>query len=209
MTLIDISLSISPRLPIWPGDPPIELKKISQIKDGELANLTQLTSCVHIGTHVDAPDHFLDNGQTVENIPLDLMVGPVLVVELSSPETITKGDLIKARIPSGTKRILLKTNNSMLWAAENCDFQEDFIALDVQAADLLVKLGVRVIGVDYLSVAPFQDPAPTHRSLLRAGVLIIEGLDLSRVEPGDYTLLCLPIKIEGSDGAPARVLLQH
>ncbi len=209
MTLYDISLTISPRLPIWPGDPLIELKKISQIKDGKLANLTQITACVHIGTHVDAPDHFLDNGQTVEHIPLDLMVGPVLVVKLSSPETITKEDLLKAGIPSGTKRILLKTNNSKLWAAGNRDFQEDFIALDVQAADFMVELGIKVIGVDYLSVAPFQDPAPTHRTLLGAGVLVIEGLDLSQVEPGDYTLLCLPLKIDGSDGAPARVLLQR
>ena len=208
MTLYDISLTYTEDLPTWPGDPTIRLKQIRSIKDGEMDNVTHLSMCVHSGTHVDAPDHFLGNGKTAEDIPLELMVGPAAVVEIHAEGTITAADLISAKIPSGIKRILLKTTNSEYWAAGNMVFQEDFIAPDGEAAAYLVELGVEVIGVDYLSVAPFTDPEPTHRTLLEAGVLIIEGLDLSGVEPGEYTLICLPLKIGGADGAPARVLLR-
>lgn len=208
MTLYDISLTIAEDLPVWPGDPHIELKKVSQIKDGELANVTHISACVHIGTHVDAPDHFLGDGQTVENLPLDLLVGAAAVVELPVDGHISAVDLQKASIPEGTKRLLIKTANSQFWAEGVKEFKEDFIALDADAAAYLVDQGVEVVGVDYLSVAPFTNPAPTHRILLEAGVLIIEGLDLSGIKAGVYTLLCLPLKISGSDGAPARVLLQ-
>lgn len=207
MTLYDISLTYTEDLPTWPGDPTIQLKQISSIEDGEMANVTHLSMCAHSGTHVDAPDHFLGNGKTVESIPLELMVGPAAVVEIRAEGTITAVDLISAQIPEGTKRILLKTANSEVWAAGNMEFQEDFLAPDGEAAKYLVELGIEVIGVDYLSVAPFTDPEPTHKTLLEAGVLIIEGLDLSGVEPGEYTLYCLPLKIGGADGAPARVLL--
>jgi arylformamidase len=208
MTLYDISLTISEDLPIWPGDPRIELKKISQIKDGEMANMTHLSACVHIGTHVDAPDHFLGNGQTVENLPVELLVGKATVVEIPAEGQISAVDLQTAAIPEGTIRLLIKTANSQLWAQDLNEFKEDFIALEADAAAYLVNRGVKVVGVDYLSVAPFVDPAPTHKVLLGANVLIIEGLNLSGVDPGEYTLMCLPIKIKGSDGAPARVLLQ-
>ncbi len=208
MTLYDISLTIAEDLPIWPGDPKIELKKISQIVNGEEANVTHISACVHIGTHVDAPDHFLGNGKTVENLPLDLLVGPASLVELSVSGQISATDLQNASIPQGIKRLLIKTTNSQIWAEGMKEFREDFIALEADAAAFLVDQGVQVVGVDYLSVAPFSDPAPTHRILLEAGVLIIEGLDLSGVEAGEYTLLCLPLKISDSDGAPARVLLK-
>jgi len=208
MKLYDISLTIAEDLPVWPGDPKIELKKISQIKDGEEANVTHLSACVHLGTHVDAPDHFLDNGETVENLSLDLLVGPALVVEVPVEGQITAPDLQSINLPEGTKRLLIKTANSQLWAEGLKEFKEDFIALEAAAAEYLVDQGVEVVGVDYLSVAPFADPAPTHQILLKAGVLIIEGLNLSGIVPGVYTLYCLPLKIKGSDGAPARVLLQ-
>ena len=209
MTLYDISLTIAEDLPVWPGDPKIELRKISKIEDGEEANVTHISASVHIGTHVDAPDHFLGNGQTVENIPLDLLVGAAFVVEMHVDGQISAVDLQSASIPEGTKRLLIKTANSQLWAEGVTEFKSDFIALEADAAAYLVNQGVEVVGVDYLSVAPFADPAPTHRILLEAGVLVIEGLNLSGVEPGEYTLLCLPLKISGSDGAPARVLLQR
>jgi len=209
MTLYDISLTYTEDLPTWPGDPTIQLKQISSIEDGEMANVTHLSMCAHSGTHVDAPDHFLGNGKTVESIPLELMVGTAAVVEICAEGTITAADLISAQIPEGTKKILLKTANSAVWAAGNMEFQEDYLAPDKEAAKYLVELGIEVIGVDYLSVAPFTDPEPTHKTLLEAGVLIIEGLDLSGVEPGEYTLYCLPLKISGADGAPARVLLKR
>jgi arylformamidase len=208
MTLYDISLTYSKNLPIWPGDPEIELKQISSIQDGELANVTHLSMCVHAGTHVDAPDHFLGNDQTVEDIPIDLMVGPAAVIKITTDKTITKEDLDDIDFPVKIKRILFKTTNSDFWKAGIKEFQEGFIGLSPEAAAYLVELGIEVLGVDYLSVAPYYDPAPTHKILLEAGVLIIEGLDLSRVEPGEYTLICPPLKISGSDGAPARVLLQ-
>ncbi len=208
MTLYDISLTIAEDLPVWPGDPQIELKKISQIVDGEMSNVTHLSASVHIGTHVDAPGHFLSGGQTVENLPLDLLVGAASLVELPVFGQISAADLQQANIPEGTERILLKTSNSQIWANGGKEFKENFIALEADAAAYLVELGIKVVGVDYLSVAPYADPAPTHRILLEAGVLIIEGLNLSGVEAGEYTLLCLPLKIKGSDGAPARVLLQ-
>jgi len=209
MKLYDISLTIAEDLPVWPGDPKIELKKISQIDDGAEANVTHISACVHIGTHVDAPDHFLGNGDTVENLPLDLLVGPALVAEIPVEGQISAMDLQAAKIPEGTKRLLLKTANSQIWIEGLKEFKEDFIALEADAAAYLVKLGVEVVGLDYLSVAPFADPGPTHQILLKAGTLIIEGLDLSEIEPGEYTLYCLPLKIKGSDGAPARVLLQR
>lgn len=208
MTLYDISLTISEDFPTWPGDPPIELKMISQIEKGDLANVTHLSAPVHMGTHVDAPDHFLNNGKTVEDIPLDYLVGSVLVLEVPSSEVITTGDLEAFKIPEETRRILFKTANSAYWKEEGHTFQEDFIALDPDAAARLVEMGVNVVGVDYLSVAPYNEPVPTHKILLEAGVLIIEGLDLSRVSAGEYKLYCLPLKIAGSDGAPARVLLE-
>lgn len=209
MKLFDISLTIAEDLPVWPGDPEIEIKKISQIEDGEDANVTHLSSCVHIGTHVDAPDHFLGNGETVEKLSLDLLVGPAYVVEMDVKSQISAADLHKAAIPEGTRRLLFKTSNSQIWAEGVQEFKEDFISLEADAAAVLVDRGVEVVGVDYLSVAPFADPAPTHKILLKAGTLIIEGLNLSGIVPGEYTLYCLPLKIKGSDGAPARVLLQR
>ncbi len=208
MTIYDISLTISEDFPTWPGDPPIELKMISQIDKGDLANVTHLSAPVHMGTHVDAPDHFLNNGNTVVDIPLDYLVGPVLVLEVPSPEVITAGDLDALKIPESTRRIIFKTSNSDYWKEETHAFQKEFVALSADAAARLVELGVNVVGVDYLSVAAYNDPVPTHKILLEAGVLIIEGLDLSRVSAGKYRLYCLPLKIAGSDGAPARVLLE-
>ncbi len=208
MTLYDVSLVISEGMPIWPGDPRPKITKLSQIEDGEIANTTKLSSCVHIGTHVDAPDHFLNNGSTVEHIPLDLLVGKVSIVEVQSAGQISAEALRSAGIDGSQKRLLIKTTNSDLWAAGVQEFHEDFIAIDPDAAAYLVELGIEIIGVDYLSVAPYKDPEPTHKILLDAGILIIEGLNLSAIPAGEYRLYCLPLKIQGADGAPARVLLE-
>jgi arylformamidase len=209
MNLIDITLTLSEKLPTWPGDPKIKLKKISRIQDGADANVTALSMAVHAGTHIDAPHHFVDDGYSAEDIPLDLMVGPATVIELPVRETITRQDLEQAGIPAHSKRLLLKTPNSRLWEEKDYRFKEDFIALGADAAEYLVERGTTLVGVDYLSVAPFDNPAPTHQTLLKAGILIIESLNLSKVNAGDYSLLCLPLKIAGSDGAPARVLLMR
>lgn len=208
MALYDISLTLSEDLPTWPGDPPLTLKKVSSISEGEFFNVTQITSSLHIGTHVDAPYHILDQGRTVDQLPLNLMVGPAWVSLVSGERSITAQDLQDAGIDGEQKRILLKTTNSEFWSSNQSSFQEDFLALTDDAAEYLVTCGVEVVGVDYLSIAPFPDQINTHRILLEAGVLIIEGLNLDGIEPGPYQLLCLPLKIAGADGAPARVLLQ-
>jgi arylformamidase len=209
MELFDISLTISEELPTWPGDPKIKLTQISSISDGETANVTHLSATVHIGTHVDAPDHFLGNGETVEEIPLNLLIGPAIVLDIQTKENITRADLIKADFPPKIKRILLKTSNSSLWESGEKEFQKDFIGLAPDGAGFLVESGIEVVGMDYLSVAPFQDQEPTHKILLKNRILIIEGIDLSGIDPGEYTLICLPLKIKDSDGAPARVLLMR
>ena len=209
MRLYDVSLTITEDLPTWPGDPGVKLEKINQIQKGDMVNLTHISSSVHIGTHVDVPNHFLDKGGTVETIPLDLMVGPARVIQLSTRKAISADDLRSAGITGENRRLLIKTVNSRIWESGVQEFQEDFVALDGDAAAYLVECGLEVIGVDYLSVAPYQDLETTHKILLEAGILIIEGLDLSGIEPGPYKLLCLPLKIGGSDGAPARVLLQQ
>lgn len=207
MEIFDISLTLSPDLPTWPGDPRIEMKYISEIAAGADANVTHLSMTVHAGTHVDAPDHFLGNGQGVDSIPLQWMIGPASVVALPDGNAITADMLREVGLPGHAERLLFKTRNSRWWAEGMVEFQEDFMALDESAARFLIERNVKVIGVDYLSVAPYAAPAPTHRVLLGAEVLVIEGLDLSAVAPGDYTLHCLPLKIRGADGAPARVLL--
>ncbi|MFN2281812.1 MAG: cyclase family protein [Anaerolineales bacterium] len=208
MALYDISLTLSEKLPTWPGDPPLKLKKVSSISEGESFNVTHISSSLHIGTHVDAPYHILESGQTVDQLPLDLLVGPAWVFPVRGDRTITSQDLRDAGITQDHKRVLLQTFNSKLWNANQGTFQDDFLALASDAAEYLVTCGVEVVGVDYLSVAPFPDQVTTHHILLEAGVLIIEGLNLAGIEPGSYQLLCLPLKVAGADGAPARVLLQ-
>lgn len=208
MTIHDISLTISPDLPVWPGDPPIRLERVQRMEEGANANVTHASLGVHVGTHVDAPYHFLGrDADTVDRLPLDALIGPALVVSLPEVRRITADVLEQIDLPAGESRLLFKTWNSTLWARGETSFKEDFVALGADAAKWLVARNVQLVGVDYLSVAPFHESVPTHRTLLSAGVVIIEGLDLSGVEPGDYTLCCLPLKIQGSDGAPARAVL--
>jgi arylformamidase len=208
MHTYDVTLTISPDMPVWPGDPSVDLKLVSKISDGASANVSHIKMGVHTGTHVDAPFHFLDNGKTIEEIPLSILVGRAYVLHLpNSVRMITAEILQNANIPPRTRRVLMRTRNSILWGKKNLSFQEDFVAIDEEASEYLVNRGVKLVGVDYLSVAPFKNSGPTHRILLSAGVVIVEGLDLSKVSQGRYNFHCLPLKLAGSDGAPARVIL--
>ena len=208
MKIYDISLTIMPDLPTWPGDPGITLDRISKMEAGADANVTHMSMGVHTGTHVDAPFHFLGGDTvTVESLSLDKLVGPATVVYLPDIDLITAADLQNADLPPNADRLLFKTRNSEIWQQGEMQFQEDFVALSADASEYLVARGVVLVGVDYLSVAPFNDSVPTHQILLKAGVVALEGLDLSGVEPGEYQLTCLPLKIDGSDGAPARAIL--
>ena len=208
MKIFDISLTISPELPVWPGDPPIELEQVESMDQGDHANVSRLSASVHMGTHVDAPHHFLNGGRTVEHLPLDVLTGPCFVAQFpDGVEAITAEALEGTALPAGTKRILFGTSNSRLWARSETEFQEDFVAVTEDGAEWLVKRGVQLVGVDYLSVAPYGDSVPTHTVLLRAGIVVVEGLNLSAVPRGFYDLYCLPLKLLGSDGAPARAVL--
>lgn len=206
MRIYDISVGISPELPVWPGDPPVELARVQAIASGANANASRLGCGVHIGTHVDAPLHFIDGAAGVESLPLKLLTGRAYVVYLPAAKVIDEATLEKAGLPPRTRRVLFRTRNSEIWAREKA-FQKDFVAVDASGARWLVKKGVQLVGVDYLSVAPYGQSKETHRTLLEAGVVVIEGLDLSHVTQGRYSLYCLPLKLMGSDGAPARAIL--
>ncbi|HEY6073962.1 MAG TPA: cyclase family protein [Anaerolineales bacterium] len=208
MRIYDISLPLSPTLPVWPGDPPLDLHRIESMDEGAHANVSMLSSGVHIGTHVDAPHHFLNDGRTVEQLPLEVLTGPCFVAQLPDDmDEINAEALAGIPLAEGVTRILFGTRNSHLWKKGESTFQEDFVAITEDGARWLVEKGIRLVGVDYLSVAPFGDSVPTHKALLEAGVVIVEGLDLSAVPRGFYDLYCLPLKLVGSDGAPARAIL--
>lgn len=207
MRTYDVTLTITPQSTVWPGDPPVNIKRTSSIAAGDNSNVSEISMSCHTGTHVDAPDHFLNNGVTVENLSLDLLVGRAYVLYLPGINLITASVLMDADIPPRTRRLLFKTRNSEYWANDNKEFQTDFVGLSVDAAELLVDRNVRLVGIDYLSIAPYKMGVPVHTILLAAGVVVIEGLDLSKVSQGRYTLHCLPLKLGGVEGAPTRAIL--
>jgi arylformamidase len=207
--LHDISVAIGPRMPSWPGDPTFESKLVDAIAEGEAANVSWIGMGAHCGTHVDAPLHFFQDGATVDSLPLDVLVGPCIVAELPIAGAIRAADLAALSPPAGVTRLLLKSPNSSLWHSGDSTFRADFVGLAPDAAVWVVQRGIRLLGVDYLSVEPYPAPHehPVHRTLLAAGVVILEGTDLSRVAPGAYLLVCLPLKLIGLEGAPARAIL--
>jgi arylformamidase len=208
MRMYDISLTVTPALPVWPGDPAVRLERVSKMEDGEHNNVSILAVSAHCGTHVDAPYHFIADGKTIEQLDLEVLIGPVQVVEIpGEQDLITADDLQKASIAEGTQRLLLKTRNSRYWQEKDLPFQRDFAALSPDGAEYLVQRGVRLIGIDYFSIAPFGDSIPAHRALLGAEVIVLEGINLGEVPAGFYVLVCLPVKLGGSDGAPARAIL--
>ncbi len=207
MRIYDISLTISPTLPVWPGDPSVELKQVTFIPKGDSCNISHVAMSVHTGTHVDAPYHFLNDGKTVETLPLESLIGPAYVIQVpDSVDRLTAKVLAQAEIPAEAERILFKTRNSAIWEREQT-FQRDFVAITADGAGWLVERKLRLIGMDYLSVAPFGEATATHQTLLRKGIVLLEGVNLSEVRPGRYELVCLPLKLSKSDGAPARVVL--
>jgi arylformamidase len=208
MKIWDISVSISRDLPVWPGDPKAKVERVNKIEEGKNANVSRLDMGCHTGTHVDAPFHFISGAATIERLPLDVLVGPTQVIQISDDFSIITGDIVIAcGIKPGTTRVIFKTVNSTFWQKYGSQFRTEFVGVDKSGAEALVKLGVKLVGIDYLSIAPFKMSRPTHEVLLEASMVIIEGLDLSAISPGDYNLICLPIKIDGADGAPARAIL--
>lgn len=207
MKLIDVTVPIDPNLATYPGNTPFRLEGIKRLAHGDSSNVSTIHMSAHAGTHVDAPRHFFDEGAGVESLPLEMLCGRTRVVELTTRKAVTAEDLAGFDLREDV-RLLLKTANSRLWGTPA--FHDDFIGVSEGGARFLVDQGVKVLGVDYLSVEPFKTAgAPAHHVLLGAGTIVIEGLNLRDVEPGTYEMFCLPLPVVGADAAPARVILRR
>jgi arylformamidase len=205
MHIYDVTRTLVPGMATWPGEPGPELTLIKEMAAGHPADVTHLSLGVHTGTHVDAPRHFIPGGAGVEALPLTALIGPARVVSIEHDGAIQVAELERAGL-DGIERVLFRTRNSD--ESTDAEFKEDFVYLEPEAARWLADCGTRLVGVDYLSVESFVAAEPlTHRTLLEAGIVIVEGLDLREIDPGDYILSCLPLKLAGADGAPVRAVL--
>lgn len=205
--LFDVSLPISPAMMTWPGDPGVELHRAKSLQtDG--ANVSNLKIGTHTGTHVDPASHFIDGAGGIDTIPVDVLVGPCVVVDARDAEVIDEA--VVARAPQDAERVLFRTRNSEIWARGQTEFPSSYVYVTIEGARALVGRGVRLVGVDFLSVEKQGAPGhPVHVALLEQRIVIVEGLNLSQIEPGEYTLACLPLKIADGDGAPARAVLMR
>ena len=204
MAIHDISVPIRAGMPIYRGNPGYSKTLGQAIADGDGANVSRLDMGAHTGTHMDGPSHFYDGGPGTEVLELEAMIGPCEVVEIAERglDPIDRAALEAAAIPPGAERVLMKTTNSKLW--EQDTFTHDFIRLDGSGAAFVLERGIRLIGIDYLSIGD----ADAHHALLGKPIVALEGLDLREIEPGPYELIALPLRLEGSDGAPSRVVLR-
>lgn len=209
MKIYDVTVAISERIPIYEGDPRVAIKSVKDFSSGDQVNVSHLCLGAHTGTHVDAPNHFIDGTRRVEDLEIEKLIGACRVIEIDDnviavgPEHLTDLD--------GVDRLLLKTRNSNFWSTPDDGFRTDFTHLTESAAKMVVDAGIKLIGIDYLSIeAPGAVGHPVHVTLLEKEVVILEGLDLREIVPGDYELICLPLKYSGGtgDGAPARTILR-
>jgi arylformamidase len=207
MKLIDLTVALDAQLPTYPNNTPFTLEPIKRMARGDSSNVSTLHMSAHTGTHIDAPRHFFDEGLGADALPLEMLIGRARVIELTTRRGIGAGDFAPHDL-SEDVRVLIKTVNSRFWGSP--DFHTEYVGVTESGAKYLVEHGIKVVGVDYLSVEEFKTPgAPAHRLLLGAGTIIIEGLNLRDVEPGVYDMYCLPLRVVGSDGAPARVVLRQ
>lgn len=211
MHIYDVSVPISARTPTYPGDPSIEIRQWLSLEKGDSANVTALSFGAHTATHIDAPAHFLRDGDKLASVSLDILVGEVRIIKVPDDVYEITENLVESQCPIGPTRVFFKTRNSAFWNEQNGEFHTDYTYISSGAARRLVSNGVRLVGIDYLSVERFRSESfETHEVLLGNGVIIVEGLDLREINAGVYELICLPLKIEGGsgDGAPARVILR-
>ena len=201
MAIIDISVPVRPGMIVWDDDPAPVVERVSSIAGGDGYNLSRLVLGAHTGTHIDAPLHFIDDDASVERLPLEALIGPVLVVDARFAAEEIDAETVKREVVAGTERVIFATRNSELWDGDGST--SDFVGVSPAAASLLGERGARLVGIDYLSVGSPE----THHTLLSDGVVLLEGLDLRGIEAGAYRLVCLPLDIVGSDGAPARAVL--
>jgi arylformamidase len=204
--IYDISLSLSARTTRWATAQPFELIERKRIASGATNNSSSMHTSVHAGTHVDAPFHFVPDGSTIESLPLDVFIGPAVVCEVDPVSQIDASEITWLNL-SGESRVLFKTRNSRL--LKKPDYDPNFVSFSEDGARALVERGVRLVGLDYLSVARADQQVPVHRAFLDRGVILLEGIDLSAVPPGRYELICPPVKLAGSDGAPCRAVLRE
>jgi arylformamidase len=207
MDVLDISVRLSGNVPSYPGNPPFRLDPVKRIARGDSANVSALHLGTHTGTHVDPPLHFFDGRPGADALPLDVLIGPARVVHLPGLSPVTADRLAGVDL-TGVTRLLVRTGNSELWSKQ--EFDTGYAGLTVDAAERVAEAGVALVGVDYLSVECFRTPgAPAHHVLLGKGIVVVEGLDLSQVEAGEYELICLPLRLADADGAPARAVLRR
>ena len=208
MRIIDVSLPIGKQLLTWPGDPGIEVDPRKRMAKGDSSNVSLLSLGTHTGTHVDPPVHFIEGREGIDRVSLDVLVGEAVVADLRDADAIGPEDLDRLNLPEGTERLLCRTRNSDLWADLPTEFPDEYVAVTPDGARWMVERGVRLVGVDFLSVElAGAEGHPVHHMLLENGTIIVEGLDLSNAEPGRYTFACLPLRITGGDGGPARAAL--
>lgn len=206
MRYYDISLNLSADTVRWITSAPFELHERRRMKRGDHNNSSGATMSLHSGTHVDAPFHFAPDGEAIDALPLETFIGPALVHAVEADRYI-KAEHVAAIELEGITRVLFKTRNSALLKRQT--YEADFVAFSVEAAEALVAKGVKLVGLDYLSIAHAGDEqVPVHRAFLDRGVVLVEGIDLSRISPGRYELICFPIRIRGADGAPCRAVLR-
>jgi arylformamidase len=205
---IDVSVPLKAGMVHWPGDPALEITQVKSLDRGDSCTISFLEMGVHSGTHMDAPAHFVRGGQTIDQLPLDAVIGPARVIDIRSAVSVEPNELARHRIRRG-ERILFRTRNSRrCWRGNS--FVEDFVYISPGAAECLAERQVRMVGIDYLSVGAFKkDGRETHLALLGVGIWIIEGLNLSKIRPGPVDLICLPLKLLGAEGAPARVVVRQ
>jgi arylformamidase len=204
---IDISVPLRSGMVHWPDNPPVRIERMLDMERGDVANVSKISLGSHTGTHMDAPIHFVRAGEGIDRLPLDATIGRARLIEIQDPVSIKPDELSQHGIGRG-ERVLFKTRNSSLgWWTQ--DLIEDYVYVSQEAARYLANREVRTVGVDYLCVSGFRrDGVETHQVLLGTGIWVLEGLDVGRVEPGEYELICLPLKVEDGDGAPARAILR-
>lgn len=209
--IYDLSIPLSSAIPTYPGDPQIEIQDWRSLSNGDGVNVSVLRFGAHTGTHVDAPAHFIEASSRVASLPLDVLIGDAEVIEVPSEFNSIDLSFVKEHCTTANTRVLFKTRNSSLWKTSGARFEQEYVYLDLEAAKYLAEQGVRLVGIDYLSIEKFaQEGHPTHLALLSKAVIIVEGLNLSDVPAGKYELICLPLRISGGlgDGAPARAVLR-
>lgn len=209
MEFIDITVGIRNDMLVWPGDEAVKIGWENRIADGDSSNVSSIHIGAHVGTHIDMPLHFIDGAANLDDLDLSLLIGPVTIVEVPEEKTSIDADFLEELGLENVIRLLFKTANSKMWDDPSLSFVTDYVALEGGAAQWLVDHGCRLVGIDYLSIAPYDDSTTPHEILLSNNVVIVETLDLRDVQPGDYELICLPLKLISREAAPVRAILRY